>query len=390
MSRLRSLARLAAAILIIAAGAAGAADGVVREDIVFLQPDGKHYTAYKTLRSDIPKRQLLLDSENALGELLYFYPEDYKKKKVDQGLMLEFEQGNYTMMRTGELDEVDISVDEDGMHTFHSWDGREGPDGHYGKWNSPNPFAHFTYIWAAPEGIEILDYMSNRQGKWVESGNTLAWFGQDVNDITFTIRYRPKRQVPNRSASADPQRYTLDASVLFPEASHEITEDGEKLLEELADRLAQRDPARVIVEGHTDDRPLKPYLHDKYPSNWELSAARATHVVRWLADNGIEPESLEARAYGAQQPVAPNDTAEGRARNRRIEILVRDRRGNDSAAGEAEPNSADSIEASGAVSESERDDADQPTGSGTPQSEDPPTADSGDSSDDEGDSGFQR
>ena len=77
------------------------------------------------------------------------------------------------------------------------------------------------------------------------------------------------------------------------------------------------------MEGHTDNVPLGAALQARYPSNWELSTARATAVVRFLSEEaGLTPEMLAASGYGSYRPVAPNDTEEGRSQNRRIEIIL--------------------------------------------------------------------
>jgi chemotaxis protein MotB len=74
----------------------------------------------------------------------------------------------------------------------------------------------------------------------------------------------------------------------------------------------------IRVEGHTDDVPAG----GAYPTNWELSTARALAVVRFLQSQGIDPSRLAAAGYGEYRPIAPNDTAEGRSQNRRIEIVL--------------------------------------------------------------------
>jgi chemotaxis protein MotB len=84
--------------------------------------------------------------------------------------------------------------------------------------------------------------------------------------------------------------------------------------------LLKESNRRLIVEGHTDDEPMR---SEKYPSNWELSAARATKIVRYLmARHKIPGDRLTAVAYADQKPVVPNDSPENRARNRRIEIMI--------------------------------------------------------------------
>ena len=79
---------------------------------------------------------------------------------------------------------------------------------------------------------------------------------------------------------------------------------------------------RINVEGFTDNVPIGPELRNRFPSNWELSTARATDVVRYLAAQGVNPNILAAQGFGDTQPVASNDTAQGRAKNRRVEIVI--------------------------------------------------------------------
>jgi chemotaxis protein MotB len=79
-------------------------------------------------------------------------------------------------------------------------------------------------------------------------------------------------------------------------------------------------PNKVIIEGHTDNQPL---AGGKYPSNWELSVARAYSVIEYFSkEKGISPERFIAAGYGEYRPVASNETLEGRAQNRRIEIVL--------------------------------------------------------------------
>ena len=79
---------------------------------------------------------------------------------------------------------------DDGTYVFTSWDGDTRADGHHGKWNAPDDFDSFAYTWVVPASIEIVDYRANRRGDWSHQGRNLTWRGEDVNDITFRIRYR--------------------------------------------------------------------------------------------------------------------------------------------------------------------------------------------------------
>jgi chemotaxis protein MotB len=85
-------------------------------------------------------------------------------------------------------------------------------------------------------------------------------------------------------------------------------------------RLVKASDRRLIIEGHTDNEPIHTA---RYPTNWELSASRATKIVRYLSQRqGVDESRLTAVAYADKKPVAPNDTDAHRARNRRIEILI--------------------------------------------------------------------
>jgi chemotaxis protein MotB len=109
----------------------------------------------------------------------------------------------------------------------------------------------------------------------------------------------------------------------FDSGSDGIKPEGRTLLDTLATSLMTLDN-QIRVEGHTDDVPIHT---GRFPSNWELSTARATSVVSYLVLKfGLSPERLSAAGYAEFRPTASNDTEEGRARNRRVDILVMDPR----------------------------------------------------------------
>jgi chemotaxis protein MotB len=110
----------------------------------------------------------------------------------------------------------------------------------------------------------------------------------------------------------------INASLLFEPADANLHPASMSALKALALRLSEVDNL-VQVEGYTDDRPIRT---PQYPSNWELSAARAGSVVRLFAANGVATHRLVAVGYGENRPIAANDTAESRARNRRVNIQV--------------------------------------------------------------------
>jgi chemotaxis protein MotB len=114
----------------------------------------------------------------------------------------------------------------------------------------------------------------------------------------------------------------LHNDVLFAPGEAELKPDGVKAISEVAATLRSVAMKRFQVAGHTDSDPLTPETKKKYPSNWELSAARAIAVVKLLVSDGVQPGVLSAAGYGPYDPVATNGSEEGQTKNRRIEITL--------------------------------------------------------------------
>jgi len=111
--------------------------------------------------------------------------------------------------------------------------------------------------------------------------------------------------------------------ILFDSGQAEVRADGKKVLEKVGKVLAGVTDKDIRIEGHTDNKPIVGDLKNKYATNWELSTARATAVLRHLADAAkVDGKRMVAAGYGEFRPVSPNDTPENRALNRRIEIVL--------------------------------------------------------------------
>lgn len=122
---------------------------------------------------------------------------------------------------------------------------------------------------------------------------------------------------------ADRLSVSMVEKILFPSGQADITPRGLKVLERVGSVLKNTKGKVIRVEGHTDNVPITGELTKTYPTNWELSTARATNVVRFLQEKtGIEPERLQAVGMSEYRPVASNKTPAGRAQNRRIEIAL--------------------------------------------------------------------
>lgn len=111
--------------------------------------------------------------------------------------------------------------------------------------------------------------------------------------------------------------------VLFDSGRADIKPAGVKVLKQVSDVLSKVGDKQIRIEGHTDNVPISTKLQDKFKTNWELSTARATIVVRYLIDQGgVQREVLSAVGYADTHPIASNDSEQGRSSNRRIEIVL--------------------------------------------------------------------
>lgn len=121
---------------------------------------------------------------------------------------------------------------------------------------------------------------------------------------------------------ADKLTVSIVDKILFPSGKATISPPGLQVLRRVGNILKNKTDKIIRVEGHTDNVPIKGQLKKEFDSNWELSTTRATNVVHLLQEIGIAPARLEAVGLGEYRPVATNETPEGRAQNRRIEIVL--------------------------------------------------------------------
>jgi len=148
-----------------------------------------------------------------------------------------------------------------------------------------------------------------------------------LDDTKKTIESSLKDQIDSKGIeivdTADRLKVVLTDKILFDPGSQEISADGKKLLMALAESFKMDDTYHIVVEGYTDNVPLGNRLKKRYPTNWELAAARAASVVRLLQwQGGVDPKRLSLVSYAAYRPVMSNNTEEGRRQNRRIVITL--------------------------------------------------------------------
>ena len=119
------------------------------------------------------------------------------------------------------------------------------------------------------------------------------------------------------------QKWVVAGDVLFPEGGYQLSANGKQALNQYVPRLQALQNAKVVVYGYTDNLPVGPGLQRAgIANNIDLSSRRADNVVAYLSSQGVNPNVISAKGFGDTHVVAPNDTPDGRAKNRRIEIVL--------------------------------------------------------------------
>jgi chemotaxis protein MotB len=118
-------------------------------------------------------------------------------------------------------------------------------------------------------------------------------------------------------------KWVMAGDLLFPQGGYQLSAAGQAALSQHAAQLKSAQNVKIVVYGFTDNAPVGPALQRVgIADNLDLSSRRAATVVAFLASKGVNPNILSAKGFGATRPVAPNETAQGRAQNRRIEIVL--------------------------------------------------------------------
>ena len=180
-------------------------------------------------------------------------------------------------------------------------------------------FALFIVMWALTGGTEIVTTSDN--------GLLKKAMQQEVqiqeNPLKKSIEETPELK-EHFKVIEDKKGLILrsENAIFFDEGSAEIKPEGLIILNEMAVVLKGVDNP-LIVEGHTDSTPINT---EKFPSNWELSTARATNIVKYLINNcGYPPTRLSAVGYGEFAPIADNNNVNNKAKNRRVDIIILDK-----------------------------------------------------------------
>ncbi|OUE42023.1 hypothetical protein BZY95_11000 [Billgrantia desiderata SP1] len=141
---------------------------------------------------------------------------------------------------------------------------------------------------------------------------------QSLDEDLHDAPYLPDLEGVEATRVAEGIKLRVEDRLLFPTAAAELTAEGEALIQRLVE-VIQRHDGEVAVEGHTDSRPIQT---NEFPSNWVLSSARAIAIVHELERSGVDSQRLRAVGLADTRPLGSNETGEGRAQNRRVEVII--------------------------------------------------------------------
>ncbi|WP_282782803.1 hypothetical protein [Phaeodactylibacter xiamenensis] len=171
----------------------------VLERIYMIKSDGVSYRQYNSFRSGYPSLDFHIPKGKTPSNYYqYVFPNDYSFQKLDNQYfdLLNFDGGDYSAIVELDFEADELKIDETGLHTYKT--PKKEINGHYGVYLGKEPlgFSQLAYIWIIPEDFEFVSYDVNREGEWVVRDNSLSFFGYNVNDLIFEIKYRKKRTTP--------------------------------------------------------------------------------------------------------------------------------------------------------------------------------------------------
>jgi chemotaxis protein MotB len=164
--------------------------------------------------------------------------------------------------------------------------------------------------------------LEEKQRTVQEKERAMAEMKQTYDSLVSELNDEIKKGEIAVTQLRDKLSLSMVEKILFDSGKADIKQNGKAVLDRVAEILRKVTDKQIRIEGHTDNVPIGPVLAEKYPTNWELSTARSTTVVRYLQQKGVDPGFLSAAGYSEYRPVASNESDDGKAKNRRIEIVL--------------------------------------------------------------------
>lgn len=162
------------------------------------------------------------------------------------------------------------------------------------------------------------DYTTTAPTENGKALNTVTLAGQHSDRLHALVTDMDLNQSITISSSSNNIQLEMNNNILFTAGSATLKDEGNRFLDELA-TIFLTQQGLISVEGHTDNQPI---ANERFPSNWELSAGRATMVTRYLISHGVIPERIQAVGYADTRPKSSNDTEQGRMQNRRVSLVI--------------------------------------------------------------------
>ncbi len=170
---------------------------------------------------------------------------------------------------------------------------------------------------------DLENEMRQLESSMMEEKNRADRLNEDLKKALADLEKNKKLMLEQKEGLS---KITLPDAVAFASGSNKLTKEGKEILDRIWGVLAEYPDRRIMIEGHTDNVPIAVKFRNKYRSNWELSSARAHTVLHYLmTKHKADPKRLSAVGYGEHQPIASNETKDGRETNRRVVIAVRDK-----------------------------------------------------------------
>jgi len=168
--------------------------------------------------------------------------------------------------------------------------------------------------------LELQDQISNQQAVLTEEKTKLE---ETHSNLVMQLKSEIEKGEIEIQKIKDVLTMNIADQIFFNSGEAELSSNGIEVLKKVAQILNNIPEKMILIEGHTDNQPIGKYLTNKFPSNWELAGARAINVARFLHEVcNVDPKRLSAISYSEYRPIASNKTAKGRAKNRRIEIVL--------------------------------------------------------------------